>query len=131
MPPSHYMINFSLRHNVLCFSLVVVLYSFYAIIKVVLLDETGCHVYQELEAYVSVNSKPDHSPAGEPRGFARFHCSGVGISPNFHCPGDRGFESEKFPTVLKEKCRNFSICFKETGAVCKAGIVSYQFLQKQ
>ena len=41
------MINFSLRHNVLCFSFVVVLYSMYslyAIIKVVLLDETGCHV---------------------------------------------------------------------------------------
>ena len=35
-------INFSLRHNVLCFSFVVVLYSIYglyAIIKVVLLNE--------------------------------------------------------------------------------------------
>ena len=41
------MINFSLRHNVLCFSFVVVLYSMYslyAIIKVVLLNEGGCHV---------------------------------------------------------------------------------------
>ena len=46
------MINFSLRHNVrnvLCFSFVVVLYSMYSlyaarIIKVVLLDERGCHV---------------------------------------------------------------------------------------
>ena len=40
------MINFSLRHNVLCFSFVVVLYSMYslyAIIKVVLLNERdGC-----------------------------------------------------------------------------------------
>ena len=38
------MINFSLRHNVLCFSSVVVLYSMYslyAIIKVVLLNEGG------------------------------------------------------------------------------------------
>ena len=37
------MINFSLRHNVLCFSFVVVLYSIYslyAIIKVVLLNES-------------------------------------------------------------------------------------------
>ena len=36
------MINFSLRHNVLCFSFVVVLYpmySLYAIIEVVLLNE--------------------------------------------------------------------------------------------
>ena len=41
------MINFSLRHNVLCFSFAVVLYSMYslyAIIKVVLLNERDCHV---------------------------------------------------------------------------------------
>ena len=41
------MINFSLRHNVLSFSFVVVLYSMYslyAIIKVVLLNERDCHV---------------------------------------------------------------------------------------
>ena len=41
------MINFSLRHNVLCFSFVVVLYSMYslyAIIIVVLLNERDCHV---------------------------------------------------------------------------------------
>ena len=41
------MINFSLRHNVLCFSFVVVLYSMhslYAINKVVLLNERDCHV---------------------------------------------------------------------------------------
>ena len=41
------MINFSLRHNVLCFSFVVVLYSIYslyAIIKMVLLNERDCHV---------------------------------------------------------------------------------------
>ena len=41
------MINFSLQHNVLCLSFVVVLYSmysFYAVIKRVLLDERGCHV---------------------------------------------------------------------------------------
>ena len=41
------MINFSLRHNVLSFSFVVVLYSMYslcAIINVVLLNERDCHV---------------------------------------------------------------------------------------
>ena len=40
-------INFNLRHNVLCFTFVVVLYSMYslyAIIKVVLLIERDCHV---------------------------------------------------------------------------------------
>ena len=41
------MINFSLHHNVLCFSFAVVLYSLYSlytIIKVALLNEGGCHV---------------------------------------------------------------------------------------
>ena len=41
------MINFSLQHNVLWLSFVVVLYSMYslyAVIKMVLLDERGCHV---------------------------------------------------------------------------------------
>ena len=41
------MINFSLQHNVLCLSFVAVLYStysLYAVIKMFLLDERGCHV---------------------------------------------------------------------------------------
>ena len=43
------MTNFSLQHNVLCLNFVVVLYSMYslyavAVIKMVLLDERGCHV---------------------------------------------------------------------------------------
>ena len=41
------LINLNLRHNVLCFSFVVILYSmdsFYAIIRVALFDERGCHV---------------------------------------------------------------------------------------
>ena len=41
------MINFGLRHNELCFCFVVVLYSMYslyAIIKVILLNERDCHV---------------------------------------------------------------------------------------
>ena len=42
-----FMINFSLHHNVLCLSFVVVLYStysLYAVIEMVLFDERGCHV---------------------------------------------------------------------------------------
>ena len=41
------MINFNLRHNVLCFSFVAVLYSMYSlysVIKVILLNERDCHV---------------------------------------------------------------------------------------
>ena len=41
------MINFSFQHNLLCLSFVVVLYSMYslyAVIKRVLLDERDCHV---------------------------------------------------------------------------------------
>ena len=47
------MINFGLHHNVLCLSFVVVVYSIYSLyeaIKMVLLDERGCHVLQEFEA---------------------------------------------------------------------------------
>ena len=82
---------------------------------------------------VSINSKPGHPP-GRPLGFARPHCPGVGFSPNFLCPEGRGFELEKFSTVLKEKYRDFWICFKETGGSLKSRCscaVSYQFLQKQ
>ena len=42
-----YRVNFCLRHNVPCFSIILALYSMYsfnAIIAVVLLDERGCHV---------------------------------------------------------------------------------------
>ena len=45
---------------------------------------------------------------------------GVGFSHNFLWPGGWGFELKKFRTVLKEKCRNFSICFKETGISLKS-----------
>ena len=45
----------------------------------------------------------------DPRGFAHSHYLGV-----------RDFESEKFSTVFKDKCRNFSICFKETGGSLKS-----------
>ena len=82
---------------------------------------------------LSVNSKPDHLP-GDTQGLARSHCSRVGFSSKFLCWGSRGFELEKFSTVLKEKCRNFSICFKETGGSLKSRCscaVSYPFLQKQ
>ena len=82
---------------------------------------------------VSVNSKPDHPPPGDPRGI---HTPGVGFSPSFLFPGARGFELEKFSTVLKEKCRNSSNCLKETGGSLKsrcscAVSYRYQFLQKQ
>ena len=57
--------------------------------------------------YVSVSYKPDHPPRATPGDSHVFTASGVGFLPNFLCPGGRGFELEKFPTVLKEKCRNF------------------------
>ena len=83
--------------------------------------------------YVSFNSKPDHAPR-QPRGFTHFHGLGVGFSPNFLCPGGQGFELERFSTVLKEKCKNFQICFKKTRGGLKSKrscAVSYQFLQTQ
>ena len=52
-----------------------------------------------------------------PPGFAGSHCpEGRGFSANFLSLGGRGFELEKFSIVRKEKCRNFSICFKKSKA---------------
>ena len=74
-------------------------------------------------------------PPRRPPGIHTFSPhGGVWFSPNFLCPGGRGFELEKFSTVLKEKCRNFSICFRESGGSLKSRCscaVLYQFLQKQ
>ena len=59
---------------------------------------------------------------------------GSGFGPTLFASGSRGFELEKFPTVLKEKCRNFSIYLKETECSLKnrcSCAVSYQFVQKQ
>ena len=58
----------------------------------------------------------------------------VGFSPNCLCSGGLGFELEKFRTVLKEKCRDFTICFEETRGSLKrrcSCAVSCKFLQKQ
>ena len=67
---------------------------------------------------VSVNSKSDHPP-GIPRASPAIRTFSlpvwVSVSRNFLCPGDPAFELEKFTTVLKENCENFSICFKEIG----------------
>ena len=83
---------------------------------------------------VSVTSKPDNPPP-LPATLGDSHvltARRVGFPPNFLCLGGQGFELEKFSTVLKEKCRNFSICFKETGGSLKskcscAVSISYQF----
>ena len=58
-------------------------------------------------------------PPGDPRGFAHSQCPRGQVFAQLSLPGGRGFELEKFYTVLKEKCRNFSICFKETGQLEK------------
>ena len=79
---------------------------------------------------VSVNSKPDHLP-----GIPTFPLPGGGaVFAQFSLLWDRGFELEEFSSILKEKFRNFSICFQETGGTLKSRCscaVSYQFLQKQ
>ena len=72
-------------------------------------------------------------PPSDPRGIARSHYLGVWVFAQLSLPEGRGFELEKFFTVLKEKCRNFSICFEESGGSLKSKCsraVSYQFLQK-
>ena len=55
-----------------------------------------------LEHFVSVNSKPDYPP-DDPQDSHVPTARGVRFSPNFLCPEGRGFELEKFSTVLEEK----------------------------
>ena len=63
-------------------------------------------------ANVSANSKPDHPP-GRPQGFARSHCPGGQVFAQLSLPGGSGFDSEKFPTVLKENAGNFRFISKK------------------
>ena len=94
------------------------------------LAPVGVNVMEDMENLiihsrlcVSVNFKLDHPP-GDTLGFARSHCPGGRVFAQHFLPEGRGFELEKFSTVLKEKCRNFSICFKETrGSFAKAGVL--------
>ena len=84
------------------------------------------------ELYVSVNSKPDHPP-GQPPEIRTFSLPGGRVFAQLSLPGGQDFEFEKFSTVLKEKFRNFSICFKETGCSLKSRCscaVLYHFFQK-
>ena len=59
------------------------------------------------------------TPLATPRGFARSHCPGGRVFPNFLCPGGRGFELEKFPEVLKENVRTFWFTSKKPGQLEK------------
>ena len=73
--------------------------------------------------YQSIPSLTIPPSPSDPRGFARFHC------PEDPVFAQISFELDKFSTVSKEKCRNFSICFKETGGGLKSRCscaVSYQ-----
>ena len=61
-------------------------------------------------------------PPGNPLGFARSHFPGGWVFAHLFCLGVRGFESEKFSTVLKEKCRNFLFVSTKQEAACKSGV---------
>ena len=65
---------------------------------------------------IMYQSIPSLTIPGRPLGIRTFllPLGWSGFRPTF-LPGGRGFESENFPTVLKENCRNFSICFKKPG----------------
>ena len=91
-------------------------------------------IFKEFD-YVSVSSKPDHPPGVTLGIFRTFPLPGVlGFRPTF-LARSLGFRiREIFYIVQEEKCRNFSIRFKETGGRMKSRCscaVSYQCLQKQ
>ena len=71
-------------------------------------------------SYVLVNSKPDHPPPPRAIPGYSFPLPWGQVFAQLLLPGGRGFKLEKFSRVLKDKCRNFSICFKETGGSFKS-----------
>ena len=62
---------------------------------------------------VLVSSKPDPHRRATPGNSHVLSVPGVGFSPNYLCLEGGGFELEIFPTVFREKCKNFSNCFRE------------------
>ena len=71
------------------------------------------------------------TPPRETPGVLHFYTAlWVGFSPNVLCSGVEVLNYRNFLLFWKKNAGTF-ICFKETGAVWKAGVVSYQFLQKQ
>ena len=84
-------------------------------------------MYQSVPSLTILPGDPRATPGDPHVPIAR----GSGFRPTFFASGGRGFGWETFSTVWKEKCRNFPICFKETGGSLKSrcsGAVSYQFL---
>ena len=59
-------------------------------------------------------------PPGRPQGIHTSSLPGGSVFAQLSLPGGRGFELEKFSAVLKEKCKNFSVCFKEAGGSLKS-----------
>ena len=87
-----------------------------------------------LGLYVSVNSKPDLPYRATPGDSHVVTARGLGFGPTFFC-GGRGFELEKFSTLLKENNAGTSrfVSKKTEGSLksrCSCA-VSYQFWHKQ
>ena len=61
---------------------------------------------------VSVNSKSDRRPPGDPQGFTRFHCPGIRFLPNIFCPGGRGFGSEILSYSVERKMQELLDLFQ-------------------
>ena len=77
---------------------------------------------------VLVNSKPENPPWATPGDSDILTAQRVGFSPSFLCPGGQGFEFEKFSTLLKEKCRNVSICLKKNSKQLKKLVFLCSFM---
>ena len=83
--------------------------------------------------YVSVNSKPDHSPTATQE-IRTLSLPGVGFSPSFLSPVGRGFELEKFFYSFERKMQELLDLFQRNRRKLEKQVfcaVSYQFLQEQ
>ena len=88
---------------------------------------------------VSVNSKPDHPPlpGGRPPGIRTFSLPRESsFRQTFFAREGRGFESEKFPTVLKKIAGTSRFVSKKLEAAWKVGVlvlfhINYTYLQNK
>ena len=67
---------------------------------------------------VSVNSKPDHSPPGDPRGFAHSGCPWGRVFAPLSCPGvcPRGVLNQSKSSIILKKSALFALSVKQMGS---------------
>ena len=75
---------------------------------------TNCATAQYFLLYVSVNSKPDHPPPGDPRGFAHSSCPrGQVFAPSLARGVAQGVLNQSKSSIILKKSAIFALSLKQ------------------